>query len=154
MTRLIRLLVLAASLACAPAMAQVYPVDDSASQVVGGNVRMKWDSVVPQRGQTSGLTGQFTVIVRLDVSPWVGRNVRIYKTLPPQPNGPLQARWTSRGVLQPGILRDGERTLVYAGTLLTDRLEDTLHITLQADGDRLPDYSQVTFAFEIELESP
>lgn len=155
MTRLSRLFALALLLAAAPtAFAQTYPVDDSASQVLGGNVRMKWDSVIPQRGQSSGMTGQLTVLVRLDVSPWVGRNARIYKKLPPQPAGPIQASWTSRGVLQPGILRDGERTLVYSGTVLTDRLEDTLQLTLRADGDRMPDYSQITFSFEIELESP
>lgn len=154
MTVRILLFGLLLALAVAPAFAQTYPVDDSASQVLGGNVRMKWDSVVPQRGQASGMTGQLSVIVRLDVSPWVGRNARIYKILPPQPNGPVQSRWTTRGVLQPGILRDGERTLVYSGAILTDRLEDTLQITLQADGDRMPDYSHVTFSFEIELESP
>lgn len=136
------------------ALAQAYPVDDSGSQVLGGNLRMKWDSVVPQRGQSSGISGQLTVLVRLDVSPWIGRNARIYKKLPPQPAGPIQATWTSRGVLQPGILRDGERTLVFSGTILGDRLEDTLQLTLRADGDRMPDYSQVTFSFEIELESP
>jgi hypothetical protein len=27
-------------------------------------------------------------------------------------------------------------------------------VTLQADGDRLPDQSQLSFTFEIELESP
>ena len=154
MSRRIAVAALLLCLGAAPAFAQTYPVDDSASQVLGGNVRMKWDSVVPQRGQTSGMTGQLSVIVRLDVSPWVGRNARIYKTLPAQPSGPLRASWTTRGVLQPGMLRDGERTLVYAGAILTDRLEDTLQITLQADGDRMPDYSQVTFSFEIELESP
>ncbi len=155
MNLLARLLAAALLLAATPAaLAQAYPVDDSASQVLGGNVRMKWDSVIPQRGQSSGMTGQLTVLVRLDVSPWAGRNARIYKKLPPQPSGPIQASWTSRGVLQPGILRDGERTLVYSGTILTDRLEDTLQLTLRADGDRMPDYSHVTFSFEIELESP
>lgn len=155
MTGVVRVLALALMLAgCPVAFAQTFLVDDSASQVLGGNVRMKWDSVVPQRGQSSGMTGQLTVLVRLDVSPWVGRNARIYKKLPPQSAGPIQASWTSRGVLQPGMLRDGERTLVYSGPLLTERLEDTLQVTLRADGDRMPDYSQVTFSFEIELESP
>ena len=151
---ILRIVALLLCLSAAPAFAQTYPVDDSASQVLGGNVRMKWDSIVPQRGQSSGMTGQLSVIVRLDVSPWVGRNARIYKLLPPNPGGRLQASWTSRGVLQPGLLRDGERTLVYSGTILTDRLEDTLQITLKADGDQMPEHSQVTFSFEIELESP
>lgn len=136
------------------AIAQTYPVDDTGTQVLGGNVRMKWDSVVPRPGQPSTMTGRLTVLVRLDVSPWRGRSGRIYKKLAPQPTGPVLAQWTSRGVLLAGQLRDGERTLVYQGPIVADRLEDTLMMTLQADGDRLPLQSQLNFTFEIELESP
>lgn len=136
------------------AAAQAYPVDDSASQVLDGTVRMRWDSPVPRPGADSTMTGRMTVLVRLDVSPWVGRSGRIYKKLAPQLQAPVRAEWTSRGVLQPGQLRDGERTLVYSGPIMTPRLEDTLMVTLQADGNRLPDHSRLEFTFEIELESP
>ncbi len=155
MNRLLIAALLAIAFGTSPAaLAQTYPVDDSGSQVLGSNVRMKWDSVVPRPGQPSTMTGHLTVLVRLDVSPWRGRSGRIYKKLAPQPNGPVRAQWTSRGVLMPGQLRDGERTLVYNGPIVADRLEDTLMVTLQADGDRLPDQSQLNFTFEIELESP
>jgi hypothetical protein len=155
MSRLLTVALLFAALCASPvATAQTYPVDDSGSQVLGGNVRMKWDSVMPRPGQASTMTGRMTVLVRLDVSPWRGRSGRIYKKLAPQPSGPVLAQWTSRGVLLPGQLRDGERTLVYSGPIVADRLEDTLMVTLQADGDRLPDQSQLSFTFEIELESP
>ncbi len=155
MNRLLIAALLALACCASPAvLAQTYPVDDSGSQVLGSNVRMKWDSVVPRPGQPSTMTGHLTVLVRLDVSPWRGRSGRIYKKLAPQPNGPVRAQWTSRGVLMPGQLRDGERTLVYNGPIVADRLEDTLMVTLQADGDRLPDQSQLNFTFEIELESP
>ena len=84
----------------------------------------------------------------------MGRTARIYKKLAPQVQAPVRAQWTTRGVLLPGQLRDGERTLVYAGPIITPRLEDTLHVMLQADGDRMPDQSRLEFTFEIELESP
>lgn len=138
-----------------PLAAQTFPVDDSASQVLeAGPIRMRWDSLVPQPGQASTMTGQVVVLVRLDVSPWRGRRARIYQTLPSQPIGPVDVRWTTNGPLLPGALRDGGRTLVYAGSIQSDRLEDTFRMTIQADGNRVLRPQDLTFAFEIELESP
>ena len=138
-----------------PAAAQTFPVDDSASQVLeAGPLKMRWNTLVPQPGQASTMTGQVVVLVRLDVSPWRGRRARIYQTLPSQPIGPVDVRWTANGPLLPGALRDGGRTLVYAGPIQSDRLEDTFRITIQADGNRVLRPQDLTFAFEIELESP
>lgn len=138
-----------------PVAAQTFPVDDSASQVLeAGPLKMRWNTLVPQPGQASTMTGQVVVLVRLDVSPWRGRSARIYQTLPSQPIGPVDVRWTANGPLLPGALRDGGRTLVYAGPIQTDRLEDTFRITIQADGNRVLRPQDLTFAFEIELESP
>ena len=155
MNRLLAAALLIAACCASPlAAAQALPVDDTGTQVLGGNVRMKWDSVLPRPGQPSTMTGRMTVLVRLDVSSWRGRSGRIYKELGPQATGPLFVQWTTRGVLLPGQLRDGERSLVYQGPITADRLEDTLLVTLQADGNHLPQQSQLSFTFEIELESP
>jgi hypothetical protein len=149
------LLLLVAVLFTSPVAAQTFPVDDSASQVLeAGPVKMRWNTLVPQPGQASAMTGQVVVLVRLDVSPWRGRRARIYQTLPSQPIGPVDVRWTANGPLLPGALRDGGRTLVYAGPIQSDRLEDTFRITIQADGNRVLRPQDLTFAFEIELESP
>lgn len=149
------LLLIAAMLFTSPVAAQTLPVDDGASQVLeAGPVKMRWNTLVPQPGQASTMTGQVVVLVRLDVSPWRGRRARIYQTLPSQPIGPVDVRWTANGPLLPGALRDGGRTLVYAGPIQTDRLEDTFRMTIQADGNRVLRPQDLTFAFEIELESP
>jgi hypothetical protein len=138
-----------------PLGAQTFPVDDSASQVLeAGPIKMRWDSLAPQPGSTSTMTGQVVVQVRLDVSPWRGRRGRIYQTLPSQPIGPVNVRWTANGPLLPGALRDGGRTLVYAGSIQSDRLEDTFRMTIQADGNRVLRPQDLSFAFDIELESP
>jgi hypothetical protein len=145
---------LAAGLAL-PAAAQTYPVDDSASQVVqAGQVRMRWESLVPQRGQRPTIQGQVTVLVRLDVSPWLGRNGRIYQKLAPVPSGPVTVRWSATGPLLPGTVRDGERTLVYSGPLSTPRIDDTFQMVIQADGERVQRPQDLQFSFEIELETP
>lgn len=149
------MLSLVALLWACPLAAQTYPVDDSASQVLeAGPIKMRWDSMVPQPGQTSTMSGQVVVQVRLDVSPWRGRSARIYQTLPSQPIGPVNVRWTANGPLLPGAMRDGGRTLVYAGPIQSDRLEDTFRMTLQADGNRVLRPQDLSFAFDIELESP
>ncbi len=134
--------------------AQTFPVDDSASQVLdSGTVRMRWDAPVPRPGQSSTISGQVTVLVRLDVSPWLGRNARIYQKLPSLASGPVTARWTTQGALLPGALHAGERTLVYAGAISSARIEDTFHMTIQADGDRVLRQESLPFSFEIELET-
>lgn len=151
---------LAASLALAfgvaPAAAQpTFPVDDSASQVLdGGALRMRWEQVAPGPGQSSTITGQVVVLVRLDVSPWRGQRGRLYMRLAPVPSGPVSAEWTSSGPLLPGRLRDGERGLVFIGAIASDRLEDRFRITLQADGTRVTRTENLDFSFEFEPELP
>jgi hypothetical protein len=151
MSRLPALALLLAALAAPlPAMAQAQRVDDSASQVLSPLVRMKWEDLAP--GGSNDLVGQVTVLVRLDVSPWRGRNARIYHVLSPQPQGRVHASWTTRGALLAGSLRDGERTLVFSGPITTDMLEDTFVIQLRADGDQMVRPEQLEFSFEIEAE--
>lgn len=153
--RIARWLTLAAAIAAGGAMAQAFPVDDSASQVLeAGPLRMRWDSVFPGPGQSSAITGQVVVLVRLDVAPWRGRSGRIYQRLAPVPAGPVNVQWSANGPLMPGRLRDGERALVYAGPLAGDRIEDTLRLVIQADGNRVLRPQDLVFTFEIELESP
>ncbi|MET0718924.1 MAG: hypothetical protein ABWY34_11080 [Pseudoxanthomonas sp.] len=142
------------SLSILPAFAATYPVDDSGSQVLDTSLNMKWDSVVPQSGQQSGVTGVTTVLVRLNTAQWKGRQGRIYMTLPEQPAGAVVVTWATRGTLLPGALRSGERTLVYGGALTGEVLEDTLRLSVQADGRRLTRTEQLRFSFEIDLETP
>jgi hypothetical protein len=139
-------------LATLPAYAATHAIDDSASQVLGSNLRMKWDSPAPQRGQRPTVSGTVTVLARLNVAVWKGHVGRIYMKLPAQASGPVTASWSTRGPLLPGILRAGERTLVYAGPITSDLIEDTLRLVIQTDGDRLVRTEQLNFSFEIDVE--
>lgn len=132
--------------------AETFPVDDSLSQVLETNIRMQWESVAPGRGRSANVIGQTTVLVRLDVSPWQGRNGRIFMLLPPRAEAPIEAKWTTRGRLQPGILRSGERALVFAGPVSAELLEDTLVIRISTDGERLEREESLEFRFEIEVD--
>lgn len=135
------------------AFAQTYPVDDSASQVLDpGLVDMRWESLVPRPGQPSTIVGKVAVRVVLDVSPWRGRRARIYQSLPPSAVGPVSVEWRADGPLSSGVLRDGGRTLVYAGPIDSDRLVDTFRLVIRADGDRVVRPQALQFSFDIEPE--
>lgn len=152
---LLRAVCLAVAMAALPVQAEVFPVDDSASQVMqAGPVKMRWDSIAPTPGRPPTISGQLTVLVRLDVSPWQGRAARIYQRLAPVASGPVTATWSAHGPLLPGKLQDGGRTLVYSGVLTSARLEDTFRIHIQADGERVQRPQDLVFTFEIELETP
>lgn len=136
----------------ATAQAETFRVDDSRSQVLDAHLRMQWESFAPGRGSSTDVVGQTTVIVRLDVSPWRGRAGRIFMSLPPRAEAPVEARWTTRGRLQPGVLRAGERALVFAGPVTVDLIEDTLVIRITTDGERLEREESLEFSFEIEVD--
>lgn len=141
-------------LVCHAAGAATHRVDDSGSQVQGPSLRMKWDEPVPQAGARAMVSGATTVLVRLHLAQWRGRQGRVYMTLPAQSAGEFTATWTTRGVLLPGALRAGERALVYAGPIQTELLEDTMRLLIQADGQRLTRAEQLDFSFEIDLGTP
>lgn len=134
------------------ASAETFPVDDSRSQVLDNNIRMQWESVAPGRGRSTNVVGQTTVLLRLDVARWRGRSGRIFILLPARAESPIEARWTTRGYLQPGLLRSGERALVYAGMITADQVEDTLVLRITTDGERLERDETLEFSFEIEVD--
>jgi len=147
-------LALTCALLAATVSAQTYRVDDSGSQVLGGPLRLKPITPMPHGELATALFGQTGVLVRLDVASWKGRRGRIYMSLPQQPGGQVAAAWSTQGRLLPGVVRSGERTLVYAGPIGADMLEDTLRLRIQADGRGLARDSRLAFSFEIDLDAP
>lgn len=151
-----RILALAALLAASgTASAGTYRVDDSASTVLSSRVDLKWDPLLSRRGQHADAIGHLTVISRLDVSRCAGKQGRIYMLLPSQPSVPVLTSWTTRGQMLPGTLRDGGRTLVFSGMVpASGKIEDTLELTIQADVRRLTGPEQLTYTFEIDVDTP
>lgn len=148
MTRAV-IFILLFMLSAGAARAQAVRLDDSASQVLTGLVRMQWEDPAP--GRSDMLVGQVTVLVRIDTSELRGRSGRIFHVLGRQAT-PVEASWTARGPLLPGQLKDGERALVYAGPISTDLLEDTFVLTLRADANLLSRPEQLEFHFEFEAD--
>ena len=135
-----------------PANAGTFAVDDSTSYTHDANTAMKWKLGAVARRASSAVEGTTLVTVRLNLSPWANKSGKIYMALAKQPIGPIKAAWTTQGRLLAGQLTSGNRTLVYAGPIRAGVLEDTIALTLEADGQRLVAAQRLQFYFEIDVD--
>ena len=101
---------------------------------------------------SNDIEGGATVTIRLNLSPWLNRNGRIYLALPQQPIGVVNVEWGTQGRMLPGKLQSGERTLVYAGPIRTSVLEDNFTVHVVADGRRVAATQRLQFHFEIDVD--
>jgi hypothetical protein len=142
-----------ASLTALPltASAATFRVDDSGTRVSAPLVPMRWRTLVPGRGSDNTAEGQAQVALRLNVLPWLNQRGRIYMTLAPAPSGDtIRASWRTQGRLLPGSVQSGGRTVIYEGALPSPTIEETIELTITADGRGLTSPQALQFSFEIE----
>jgi len=125
-------------------------VDDSGTLPYNAAVAMRWQQAQPRGPHATQMVGTLQLRVRLNVSPWLKHNGRIYMVLPAQQPGALQAAWTTQGRLLPGQLLPGTRALVYSGPITTPFIEDVVQLTVTVDGRRMLASYPVNFRFEID----
>jgi hypothetical protein len=133
------------------AWASPHRLDDSQSQVVPPNVQMQWRSIAPGQGDT-GMEAWVRVNVRIATHEWVGRSGRVYMVLPRDQSATLEASWTTQGRLLAGRLVTGERTLVWAGVMASETLEDLLLVRLRAASDWGDSSRRLNFHFELDTD--
>ncbi len=143
---LVALAALALSTGMAPAAANPHRLDDTGTHTVPPHVQMQW------RERADGMHAQVRVRVRLDTRPWIGRSGRIHLVLDRDETSTLEARWTSQGPLQGGVLRSGERALVWAGTVSTATLEDQFLMHLSTGTDWRGHVRRLNFRFEFDAD--
>lgn len=137
----------------AACVAATYVVDDSSSIPYESNLITKWrDGASGGRQMSNDIEGGALVTLRLNVAPWLNRNGRIYLALPQQPIGVVNVEWSTQGKLLPGKLQSGERTLVYAGPIRANTIEDTFNVKVIADGRRVTVAQRLKFHFEIDVD--
>ena len=118
---------LALLVVCAAPFAQIVTLDDSASprqRVTAGfewvvdrvNAETDPDTLFIQRGSVTGLE------YRLDTSAFVGRQARIFLLFPRETGGldaggSTELSWRTRGTFIDGSVRQGERALIFEGTI-------------------------------------
>ena len=134
-------------------VAATYIVDDSTTIPFETNVSTRWrDGMNGSRRMSNDIEGGATVTIRLNLQPWLNRNGRIYLALPQQPVGVVNVEWGTQGRMLPGKLQSGERTLVYAGPVRTNFLEDNFTVRVVADGRRVVATQRLQFHFEIDVD--
>ena len=147
------LVIFACALAAGAATAATYVVDDSSTIPYETQAPTRWRNTIGAGRQMSNeLEGAATVAVRLNVAPWLNRNGRIYLALPQQPIGVVNVEWGTQGRLLPGKLQSGERTLVYAGPIRSNFIEDNFTVRVVADGRRVNAPQRLQFHFEIDVD--
>jgi len=139
-------------LAALPALAKTALVDDSGTLPYNAAFTLRWAQSEPRGAAGRLMVGTLALRVKLNVSPWLRRNGRIYLVLPAQLPGAMTASWTTQGRLLPGQLAPGSRTLVYSGPITTPFIEDTVQLTISVDGRRMLQTYPVNFHFEIDEE--
>ena len=136
-----------------PVSAATFVVDDGASTPQESTAMLRWRRFAPSRATDSNtLEGATAVLVRLNLAPWMHRNGRVFLALPEQGTAPVRVNWTTQGRLLPGSITPGNRVLVYAGSITTAVLEETLTLQIEADGSRLPNMQRLKFHFEIDVD--
>jgi hypothetical protein len=148
----VKRIALLALFAATCAHAATFRVDDSLTLPNETSTTMKWRSLAPNRVAGNAIEGSSVLTIRLNLAPWVNRNGKIYMGLPEQPIGQVTADWSTQGKLLPGQLISGNRTLVYAGPIRANLLEDTIVLRLTADGRRLAAPQRLQFFFEIDVD--
>lgn len=129
-----------------------YRIDEAGTFPQESTAPMRWRQVAPARGGDNTLEGSTTVNLRLNLSPWVNRNGRIFMVLPEQPVIVVRASWTTQGRLLPGRVVSGQRALVYVGPITTALLEETMVVKIEVDGTRLSSSQRLQFHFEIDID--
>jgi hypothetical protein len=126
-------------------------VDDSATVVLDGTPTMAW-RLVPPKNRDNTIVGRSRVNIRLATAPWIGKTGKIYMLLPPESASSIKIKWRSQGRLLEGQLSPGGRTLVYAGAIREQRLEDIFDINVEADGSKISNVQRLRFYFEIDVD--
>jgi len=126
-------------------------LDDSGSYAIQPNVRMQWRSTMASPGSSAATEARVRVQIRIDTKAYAGQQGRVYMVLPLDAGPPLRAEWQTEGRLLAGSVLSGGRTLVYAGPLPGNALEDQLTVRLSSEVSWLSDSRRLNFHFELDL---
>lgn len=125
-------------------------VDDAGTVVSHPVVPMAWRQGVPGRRADHSVEAVVGVRVRLNLAAWAGQRINLYMVLAPMAGRVVQAAWRGAGQFLPGVLKSGERALVFSGVVLSPIVSEALELTVSTDGRTLDTPAPLHFHFEAE----
>lgn len=140
------------SVLAAPVTAETFQIDDTASLPSESTTLLRWQQFAPTNRRQDTLEGAVAVAVRLNLVPVLNRTGRLYLVLPEQGATRVRINWVTQGRLLPGEITPGRRVLVFQGPVTTPFLEDTLALTIEADGNHLSGMQRLAFHFEFDAD--
>lgn len=157
--KIITTLVVLLSFSLASQAAEV--LDDSQSPKKQFNIRFEWEN---QENLASVSKDEFFLLkahipdveVRLNTSCYIGKNARIYLTLPSQIDGfngsqGFSLTWKTTGIFASGATSPGNRALIFEGVIGSSLLTEFFTFTLKLDANRLTGKLRYAPIYEIEL---
>ena len=141
--------VVAGLLLSAPALAETHRLDDLGTYSVPPAPSLQW-SAWQTSGKHSVMVGQFELHLRLDVSAWMGRRVRIFMRLPKDQESVLELRWESGRTITGGQVASGRRTLIYSAEIRSPHIEDVVDVHVRSAPDWAGSSRRLDVVFELE----
>jgi hypothetical protein len=136
------------------ASAATFRVDDTGTIVSAPTAQLRWRNFVPGRAADHTAEVKLSVALKLNVAQWYAQKmpVRIYHRLAVTNHDDFVATWSTQGRLLPGSLRSGGRTLIFEGLLTSPSLDETIELTIAADGRRVTAIQALQFYFELDTQ--
>jgi|GEM_PF-1556002 len=156
-------LMLLGSLLCAQALTE--PLDDSLSPRQQINLQLDWKNNLleqddlSQKEFNSVIAHADNVDTRLDTSKYLGKDVKIYLSLPIQirgltnPQG-LNFSWTTSGLFLSGELTPGNRQLIFEGRINQPVMIGNFNFTFELDAHDLNQMLRLEPVYEVEIVTP
>ncbi len=126
-----------------------FTVDDTQSQLLQTTVKMEWQNWSPPTSGKDTLTGNYQILLKLDVSPWVSKKARIYMRFNTRQHMSFSYRgqdWIGEGVIQ-----NKESRLIYEGMIATPIMQDLLTVKMFSSANELTHNDQLQSTFELEI---
>lgn len=135
----------------AAAVAGTHRLDDTLSHTMPANAQMQWRPISASE-PGAAMQAWVRVNIHIDTREWAGRSGRIFMVMEPDAGNAIEAVWTTLGRLLPGRLTPGERSLVFAGTVPDENLQDQLQLQVRTGPDWATAQRRLQFHFEIDTD--
>jgi len=139
-------------------------LDDSLSPQQQIKLELDWKNPVlldrpDEKTFNSVIAHARNIDVRLDTSRHMGKEVRIYLSLPILIRGlsnphSMNFSWTTNGLFLDGELTPGNRQLIFEGTITRPVMIDYFNYTFELDGRYLTETLRLEPVYEIETVTP